>query len=115
MVSGAPYVPTKHEKVAQMLELAKLQEHEKVVDLGSGDGRIVFAAADQCNHATGVEISPSLHWISKVKLKKKKLKNVSLIRNSLWNVDLSKYDIVFIYFIPHRMKKLSKKIKKESE
>jgi cyclopropane fatty-acyl-phospholipid synthase-like methyltransferase len=113
MISGAPFVPTSHKKVKRMLDLVDLKKHEKFIDLGSGDGRLVFAAAQKCDHATGVEISPMLHIISKLKKIKNKIKNATLIRDTLWNIDLKEYDVVSIYFIPHRMKKLKKKIKRE--
>jgi hypothetical protein len=41
----APYVPTPHNVVEAMLELAKVGPKDFVIDLGSGDGRIVIAAA----------------------------------------------------------------------
>ena len=40
-------------------------------------------------------------------------KNTLFIRDSLWKINLAAYDVVFIYFIPHRMQKLAEKIKKE--
>jgi len=113
MISGAPFVPTNHTKVERMLKLVELKQDEKFIDLGSGDGRLVFAAAKKCKHATGVEISPLLHIISKLKKTKSKSKNTTLIRDTLWNVDLSEYDVISIYFIPHWMNKLKKKIKRE--
>lgn len=113
MISGAPFVPSKHSMVKEMIEMANLQKHERVIDLGSGDGRVVCAAAPNCLTSTGVEISPILYLISKFKAWNKGVKNVVFKRDTLWNIDLSPYDVVFIYFIPHWMNKLEKKIKKE--
>ena len=42
----APYVNTVHEDVALMLDMADVGPDDYVIDLGSGDGRIVIAAAD---------------------------------------------------------------------
>lgn len=113
IVSGAPFVPSKQVMVEEMLKVAYVQKNECVIDLGSGDGRIVCAAAPLCLMSAGVEISPVLYLISKWKVWRKGLTNVVLMRDSLWNIDLSRYDVVFIYFIPHWMNKLEKKIKKE--
>jgi cyclopropane fatty-acyl-phospholipid synthase-like methyltransferase len=113
MVSGAPFVPSAHNKVSEMVDIARLQKNERVMDLGSGDGRIVCAVAPFCLVSSGVEISPLLYLFSKLRVWKNGLKNVVLKRDTLWNVDLSRYDVVFIYFIPHWMNKLEKKIKKE--
>lgn len=113
MFSGAPFVPTKMEKVKKMIKISGLKEGEKMIDLGSGDGRIVCEAAKTGAECVGVEISPFLYWWSKRKAKLKGLKNVKFLRDSLWNIDLSEFNLITIYFIPHRMKKLYKKIKSE--
>src|SRR5688572_18239458 len=42
-----PYVPTPHNVVAKMLEMAKIKQNDIVYDLGSGDGRIVITAAQK--------------------------------------------------------------------
>ena len=64
MFSGAPFVPTKMEKVKKMIEVSGLKEGEKMIDLGSGDGRIVCEAAKTGAKCVGVEISPFLYWWS---------------------------------------------------
>lgn len=58
---GAPFVPTPHEVVAEMLDFAGVTGDDVVYDLGSGDGRIVIAAArDRGARAVGIEIDPEL-------------------------------------------------------
>src|SRR5690349_3664102 len=57
--SLAPYVPTPMLVVERMLRLGNLKAGEKMFDLGSGDGRIVIAAAKKYKaDATGVELDP---------------------------------------------------------
>ncbi|MEW6157792.1 MAG: PQQ-binding-like beta-propeller repeat protein [Verrucomicrobiota bacterium] len=57
----AIYVPTPDDIVEKMLQLAKVKKEEVVYDLGSGDGRIVLAAARQYGcKAVGYEIDPRL-------------------------------------------------------
>jgi protein-L-isoaspartate O-methyltransferase len=57
----APYVPTPDDVVARMLRLAKVGPTDVVYDLGSGDGRIVIAAArDFGARGVGIEIDPAL-------------------------------------------------------
>lgn len=53
-----PYVPTPQEVVEKMLDLANVGPGDYVVDLGSGDGRIVIAAAKRGAFAHGVDIDP---------------------------------------------------------
>ena len=111
VISGAPFVPTNKDRLRKMIKMANLKPTDKVIDLGSGEGRITIAAAKYCAKSVGVEINPSLYWFSKIKTVGKK--NIEFRNESLWKTDLSDYDLVFIYFIPHRMKKLAEKIKKE--
>lgn len=55
----APYVRTPPEAVTAMLKLAAVDSRDLVYDLGSGDGRIVIAAARQFGaHGVGIEIHP---------------------------------------------------------
>src|SRR5689334_17094568 len=57
----APYIPSPQIVVDRMLELARIKPGETVYDLGSGDGRILIAAAQKFKaKAVGVELSPEL-------------------------------------------------------
>jgi SAM-dependent methyltransferase len=56
-----PYVPTPQSTVDRMLELARVGPDDYVVDLGSGDGRIVITAAKKYGaRGLGIEIEPDL-------------------------------------------------------
>ena len=58
--TDVPYVPTPPEVVTRMLEMADVSEDDVVYDLGSGDGRIVIAAAKQFGaRGVGIEIDPA--------------------------------------------------------
>ena len=54
-----PYVPTPRPVVEAMLDLAALTPSDYLIDLGSGDGRIVVAAARRGARALGVDIDPA--------------------------------------------------------
>ncbi|MBA2355653.1 MAG: class I SAM-dependent methyltransferase [Acidobacteria bacterium] len=57
--SLAPYVPTPHDVVDKMLGLAGVGKTDVVYDLGSGDGRLVIAAAKQFGaRGVGIDIDP---------------------------------------------------------
>ena len=56
----APYVPTVVEDVELMLDVADVRPHDYVIDLGSGDGRIVIAAANRGALGHGIELDPEL-------------------------------------------------------
>lgn len=56
----APYVVSPSRVVDLMLDLAKVKAGDTVYDLGSGDGRILIAAAERRAQAIGIEINPKL-------------------------------------------------------
>lgn len=96
-----------------MIELADLKKHEKLIDLGSGDGRIVFQAAKTGADCIGIELNPVLYYLSLLKAKLFGLKNVKFKRQDLWTIDLSDTDVLTLYFIDNKMEKLKRKIQKE--
>ena len=55
-----PWVPTPQVLVDKMLDMARLTPQDVVVDLGSGDGRTVIAAARRGARARGIEFNPDL-------------------------------------------------------
>jgi SAM-dependent methyltransferase len=109
-LSGAPFVPTSRAHVEKMMTLSSIRAGERVIDLGSGEGRIVFAAARRGAQSVGVELHPFLYLWSVWRAKVRGISNASFMRENLWIVDLSGYDVVFLFLIPHRMKKLKKKL-----
>ena len=110
IIKGAPFVPTNKNNVKIMMELANPQKEETLMDLGSGDGRIVYLAAKTGCNCIGIEINPLLYWWSKTKTKLKCLNNVKIIRQDLWKTDLSDINILTLFFIAPKMDRLHKKI-----
>lgn len=111
--TGAPFVPTSRKRVAIMISLANPKPGEKILDLGSGDGRIVLTASQTGAECLGIEINPALYHWSKLKAFLKRSKNVSFKRSNFWNYNLEEIDVMFIYFINTKMERLAEKIKKE--
>lgn len=58
------YVPTRLQTVERMLDFAELKSGETLVDLGSGDGRIVLAAAKRGANARGIELDEGRYNIA---------------------------------------------------
>lgn len=109
---GAPYYPSEKRKVEKMIKLANLKSGHVVVDLGSGDGRIVAAAAKiKGVESHGVEMNPILVLLSKVKFRKRK--NIKMFRKNMWKVDLRKYDRIFLFCLSKEMVKFEKKLRDE--
>ena len=106
--AGAIYFPTKDSVVKQMLELAKITPKDTVLDLGSGDGRILIEAARR-----GV-IDPLLVLTSRQKIKESKLTSLAQVHlKSFWSVDLNQATVITLYLYPKFMKKLQQKLEKE--
>lgn len=111
MYKAAPFVPMSKKNVQAMIDMAELKTGDVLMDLGSGDGRILECASPFVNKAIGIEINPILYLWSKFRLRKQK--NIEIIREDLWKTDLSRVSVLTLYFIPPKMDKLAEKIKKE--
>jgi cyclopropane fatty-acyl-phospholipid synthase-like methyltransferase len=111
VISGAPFVPTSKRRLKKMISLAEIKKTDTVMDVGCGDGRLVVAAAKLAKQAVGIEINPVLVWVSKFRVAR--LNNAEIRAENLWKTDFSNVDIVMLYFIPEKMKKLENKIRNE--
>lgn len=102
-----PYVATKRSKVVTIIELASIKNKETAVDLGSGDGRLLFAAAQKGAFAIGYEVNPMLVVISKFHAQIKGLGDkISVKKTSLWKADLKLADVIFVYARQGTMQKM---------
>ena len=80
---GAPYVPTHRQQVEQALDLLDLKKGDTVVDLGSGDGVFLKAAAKRGLTAYGYEINPILCVIAWLRCWKYR-KRVHILWRDFW-------------------------------
>jgi tRNA A58 N-methylase Trm61 len=111
---GAVFVPIKDEKLGIMINLADPKKGDKIIDIGSGDGKILIALANKGVPSEGVEINPYLVHKSTHKIRQMSLDDLAKVSNkSFWSVDFSKYDIIFLYGMNHFMKKLEQKLLRE--
>lgn len=114
MSQGAIYLPTHWQKVAAMVTLAQVKPGMKVVDLGSGDGRLVIALTQAGAEAHGYEINPILVLWSKINLRRAGLqKQAKIFRQNFWSVNLNQYEVVMIFGMTHVMDRLEQKLLKE--
>jgi 16S rRNA G966 N2-methylase RsmD len=110
-----PYVPTPQIVVDEMLKLAAVRADDFVIDLGSGDGRIVIGAAQQYNAAGfGVDIDPKLVALSTKNAKAAGLSDrVQFFERDMFKTDISKASVLTLYVLPDFMAKLRAKVLKE--
>jgi cyclopropane fatty-acyl-phospholipid synthase-like methyltransferase len=112
--SLAPYVPSPHQIVERMLELAKIKPGEKLYDLGSGDGRVVIAAAQKYEaKAVGIELSSRLVRSSQEEIKRLGLtEKASVVHGDVFDADLSDADVVILYLMRDSNNTLKPKLEK---
>ncbi|MFN7088229.1 MAG: SAM-dependent methyltransferase [Candidatus Paceibacteria bacterium] len=113
-ILGAPYVPTPQRLVEKIIQVSELKPGETLIDLGSGDGRILIAAAQRDANAVGYEINPILASWSRKKAKNAGVENkVKVLTKSFWQAKLTAADVVTVYLISHRMATLERKLETE--
>lgn len=108
----APYVPSPQLVVTEMLRLANVGPSDFVIDLGSGDGRIVLTAAKQFGaRGLGVEIQEDLLRLSNEMARKQGLADrVLFVNQDLFKADVAQATVVTMYLIPETVEKLRDKL-----
>jgi SAM-dependent methyltransferase len=110
-----PYVQTPHEVVGEMLRLAVVGPRDVVYDLGSGDGRVVIAAArDFGARGVGVEIDPKLVAESVESARRAGVADrVTFRAGDLFQTDLGEATVVTLYLSPELNLRLRPKLLRE--
>jgi SAM-dependent methyltransferase len=113
--TGGPFVPTPQTVVDAMLDLAKVRADDFVVDLGSGDGRIVLTAAQRFSaRGVGVEIDPELVEKSNAEAKKRGMsQRIKFIQKDVLQADVREATVLTLYLLPGMMQSLQSKLVRE--
>jgi SAM-dependent methyltransferase len=94
------WVPMAKERVEKMLDLAKLTPADFVVDLGSGDGVTVIAAARRGARAMGVEFNPDLVAFSKRQAQRAGVADrTQFVQGDLFQADLSRASVITLFLL----------------
>lgn len=115
-ISLAPFVPTRKKDLERIFKLADFKKGDIFYELGSGNGRVILAAAKKFNiQATGFEIAWPLWLFSEIKrLFFVNKKRVKFSLRDLFKVDLSKADVIYVFGMPDTIKnKLQHKLQNE--
>ncbi|HSE61025.1 MAG TPA: hypothetical protein VLA88_01880 [Candidatus Saccharimonadales bacterium] len=107
---GAPYVPTLRRSVNNALDILDLEKGDLIVDLGSGDGAVLKAAAARGWRALGYEINPLLCLVARIRcLPYAKLVNVRW--RDFWLADMPQdAKAVFVFLAGPHMPHLARKL-----
>lgn len=101
MILDVPYVPSDEDIVQAMLDLAKVGPQDVLYDLGSGDGRILIAAAKMYNaRGVGVDIDPeriadAMEYAGEAGAEYQ----VDFLEEDLFTVDISEATVVTLYLL----------------
>jgi hypothetical protein len=97
-----PYVPTPQVVVDRMLELAQIKPGDTVIDLGSGDGRIMITAAQKYGaRGFGVELNPHLVERSNEAARSAEVSDrVKFLQQDLFKTDFREADVLTLYLLP---------------
>jgi SAM-dependent methyltransferase len=110
-----PYVPTSEEVVELMLDVVNAGPGDYLIDLGSGDGRIVIAAAKRGAVGHGIDINPKRISEARENAVREKVENkVLFIEDNIFTTDFSRASVVTMYLLnsvnmklrPHLLEKL---------
>lgn len=110
-----PYVPTDDRVVATMLRLAGVGKGDVLYDLGSGDGRIVIAAARRFGaRGVGVEIDPDRVREAQENAQRAGVADrVRFVQQDLFEADIREATVVTLYLLPDVNLKLRPKLLRE--
>jgi precorrin-6B methylase 2 len=113
--TGGPYVPTPQAVVDAMLHLAKVGPNDFVIDLGSGDGRIVLTAAQKHNaRGLGIDIDPELVEQSNAEARKRGIAGrVTFLQQDVLKARIDSATVLTLYLLPGLMQNLAAKFMRE--
>lgn len=104
------WVPTPPELVDKMMDMAQVGPNDIVMDLGSGDGRNIIAAAKRGATAIGVEFNPDMVALSNRLAKEAGVAGkATFVEGDMFTADISKATVMALFLLPDNLRKLSDK------
>lgn len=95
------WVPTPQALVDRMLDMARLTPQDRLVDLGSGDGRTVITAAQRGANARGIEYNPEMVAISVKAAQAAGVSNrAKFEQGDIFEKDFSEADVLTLFLLP---------------
>ena len=104
------WVPTPPELVEKMLDMAKVTPQDYVMDLGSGDGRNIIAAAKRGATAVGVEFNHDMVELSRKQAAAAGVADkATFVEGDMYEADIPKATVLALFLLPHNLNKLTPK------
>jgi len=96
------WVPTPQPLVDKMLDMAKVTPRDYLIDLGSGDGRIVITASKRGVRAHGIEYNPDMVALSERNAAKEGVSDKATFAEAdIFESDLSQATVITMFLLPH--------------
>jgi SAM-dependent methyltransferase len=106
-----PYVPTPDNVVERMLDLTDVESSDYVIDLGSGDGRIVIAAAKRGANGHGIDLDPKRIAEARENASNEGVDDqLMFMEGDIFETDFSEASVITMYLLPSVNKKLRPKL-----
>lgn len=109
---GAPFLPTLTPQVKNALDMIDLEPGQTLLELGSGDGKVMIAAAERGLNVVGYELNPLLVLYSWLRTRKCRGR-VKVVWGNFWYRRLPEAEGIFVFLLQPYMKKLDNKIVRE--
>ena len=104
------WVPTPAVLVEKMLDMARVTPQDFVMDLGSGDGRNIIAAAKRGARALGVEYNADMVEYSKrIAAKEGVADKAQFVQGDMYEADISQATVLALFLLPENLSKLTPK------
>lgn len=104
------WVPTPQSTVEKMLDVAQVTPRDFVMDLGSGDGRNVIAAARRGARALGVEYNPEMVELARRIAEKEGVANrATFVQGDMYEADISRATVLALFLLPENLERLAPK------
>ena len=101
------WVPTSRVLVEKMLDLAGVTAKDFVMDLGSGDGRMVIAAAKRGARAVGVEYEPDMVALARKNAQEAGVaERAQFIEGDMYEADISRATVLALFLLPGNLHRL---------
>ena len=102
------WVPTPHQLVEKMLDMAQVTPQDYVIDLGSGDGRTVIAAAKRGARSLGVEYNPEMVEYSRRAAEREGVSaRAKFVQGDMYQADISQATVLPLFLLQDNLRKLA--------
>ncbi len=100
--SLAPWVPTSKKDLNRIYKIVWLEDGEKFLEIWCGTSVVsLYMAKNKPNSfIVGIELSPVLYIISKIKIFFSWYKNIKIIYGNALKINLAEYNVLYVFGLP---------------